>query len=365
LTDVGFGLNPVVNNVRPSAYVQQWMTGAQYSLSNNDLIDISYVGNHGVHVLSQYLEWDEIPASDASLGNQLQSQVPNPFFGHITSSGCGLDLPTVAMGQLLRRFPEYCSVTEAPPAVGGSTYNALQATYTHRWHSGLDLNVSYTYSRFMDDVQGAAGWAFPGSGSSVRNSYNLAAEHSVDVTDTPHSLVVNYNYELPFGAGKLLGDHWSRPMNAVLGGWQWSGILTAKSGLPLSINPATNNTAGFGFNQRPNLVAGVNPVPQNQSITDWINPAAFAQPAAFTFGDAPRFLSNLRAPKFFNYDMGIGKWWGLGELRRLQFRVEMFNVFNHPDFFEPDTNLGDNKTFGTITSAYPARSVQFGGKFYW
>ena len=261
MTDVGFGLNPVIDNVRPSAYVQQWMTGAQYSLTNNDLIDISYVGNHGVHVLSQYLEWDEIPASDLSLGNQLLNQVTNPFFGHITSSGCGLDQPTVPMGQLLRRFPEYCSVTEAPPAVGGSTYNALQATYTHRWHSGLDVNVSYTYSKFMDDVQGAAGWAFPGSGSSVRNSYNLAAEHSVDVTDTPHSLVVNYNYELPFGAGKMLGSGWNRPVNAVLGGWQWSGILTAKSGLPLSINPATNNTGGFGFNQRPDLVAGVNPVP--------------------------------------------------------------------------------------------------------
>jgi hypothetical protein len=364
LTDVGYGLNPVVDNVRNSAYVQQWMTGAQYSLTNNDLIDISYVGNHGVHVLSQYLEWDEMPASDLALGSQLLNPVANPFFGHITSSGCGLDQSTVPMGQLLRRFPEYCSVTEAPPAVGGSTYNALQATYTHRWHAGLDLNVSYTYSKFMDDVQGAAGWAFPGSGSSVRNSYNLAAERSVDVTDTPHSLVVNYNYELPFGAGKLLGSGWSRPMNAILGGWQWSGILTAKSGLPLSINPATNNTGGFGFNQRPNLVAGVNPVPQNQSITDWINPAAFTQPAAYTFGDAPRFLSNLRAPKFFDYDMGIGKWWGLGELRRLQLRVEMFNVFNHPSFFEPDTNLGDSN-FGTITAAYPARSVQFGGKFYW
>ena len=364
LTDVGFGLNPVVDNVRPSAYVQQWMAGGQYSLTNNDLIDISYVGNHGVHVLSQYLEWNEIPASDLSLGSQLLNQVANPFFGHITSSGCGLDQPTVSAGQLLRRFPEYCSVTEAPPAVGGSTYNALQATYTHRWHSGLDLNVSYTYSKFMDNVQGAAGWAFPGSGSSVRNSYNLAAEHSVDVTDTPHSLVVNYNYELPFGKGKLLGGGWNRATNAVLGGWQWSGILTAKSGLPLSINAATNNTGGFGFNQRPNLVPGVNPVPQNQSILDWINPAAFAQPAAYTFGDAPRFLSNLRAPKFFDYDMGISKFWGLGEVRKLQFRVEMFNAFNHPAFFEPDTNLGDSN-FGTITSAYPARSVQFGGKFYW
>jgi outer membrane receptor protein involved in Fe transport len=363
LTDVGFGLNPVTDPVRHSPYVEQWMTGVQYSLTNNDLLDVSYVGNHGVHVLAQYLEWDEMPAADLALGNQLFNQIANPFFGAITSSGCGLDQPTVAMGQLLRRFPEYCSVTEAEPAAGGSHYNALEATYTHRWHSGLDLNVSYTYSKFMDNVQGNSGWAFPGTGSSVRNSYNLAAEKSVDVTDTPNSLVVSYNYELPFGNGKQFGHGWNRPVNAVLGGWQWSGILTAKSGLPLSINPATNNTGGFGFNQRPDLVAGVSPVPQDQSITRWINPAAFAQPAAFTFGDAPRFLSNLRAPSYFNWDMGIQKWWNMTEAMRFQFRFEMFNALNHPDFFEPDTNLGDSN-FGTITAAYPARTVQFGAKFY-
>ena len=364
LTDVGYGLNPVVDPVRHSPYVQQWMAGVQYAVTENNLIDISYVGNHGVHVLSQYLEWDEMPASDLALGNQIFNQVTNPFFGQITGSGCGLDQPTVVEAQLLRRFPEYCSVTEAPPAAGSSTYSALQATYTHRWHSGLDMNVSYTYSKFMDNVQGSAGWAFPGSGSSVRNSYDLAAEHSVDVSDTPHSLVVNYNYELPFGTKKLIGQGWNKVENAVLGGWQWSGILTAKSGLPLSINPATNNTGGFGFNQRPNLVQGVSPVPQTQTINDWINSAAFSQPTAFTFGDAPRFLSNLRAPKYFDWDMGVHKWWELGEARRLQFRFEMFNALNHPDFFEPDTNLGDS-TFGTITSAYPARSVQFGLKFYW
>ena len=363
LTDVGFGLNPVTDPVRHSPYVEQWMTGVQYSLTNNDLLDITYVGNHGVHVLAQYLEWNEMPASDLALGNQLFNQVANPFFGHITSSGCGLDQPTVTMGQLLRRFPEYCSVTEAEPAAGGSHYNALEATYTHRWHSGLDLNVSYTYSKFMDNVQGNSGWAFPGTGSSVRNSYNLAAERSLDVTDTPHSLVVSYNYELPFGAGKQFGHSWNRPLNAVLGGWQWSGILTAKSGLPLSINPATNNTGGFGFNQRPNLVPGVSPVPQDQSITHWINPAAFAQPSAFAFGDAPRFLSNLRAPRYFNWDMGIQKWWNMTESMRFQLRFEMFNALNHPDFFEPDTNLGDSN-FGTITAAYPARTVQFGAKFY-
>jgi hypothetical protein len=364
LTDVGFGLNPVVYPDRDSSYVQQWMLGVEYAFTNNDLLDISYVGNHGVHVLSQYLEWNELPASDQALGNQLNQLVANPFYKKITSSGCGLDQPTIVYGQLLRPFPEYCSVTEAPPAVGGSTYNALQATFTHRWHSGLQLNVSYTFSKFMDDVQGASGWAFPGSGSSVRNSYDLAAERSVDASDLTHSLVVNHTYELPFGKGKRFGGEWNKPMDAILGGWQWSGILTAHTGLPLSINPASNNTAGFGFNQRPNIVPGVSPVPQNQSINDWINPAAFSQPAPFTFGDATRFMSNLRAPGFVNWDMGLQKWWKLTEAKRIQFRFELFNAFNHPNFFEPDTNLGD-ATFGTITAAYPARSLQFAGKFYW
>src|ERR1700730_5856576 len=363
LTGVGFGLNPVVNPKRDSPYVQQWMTGIQYSFTNNDLLDISYVGNHGVHVLAQYLEWNELPVSDLALGNQLIQTVPNPFFGHITNSGCGLDQPMIQKGQLLRPYPQYCSVTEAQPAVGNSTFNALEVTYTHRWHSGLDVNVSYTYSKFLDNVQGSSGWAFPGSGSSVRNSYNLAAERSVDVTDIPHSLVVFYNYELPYGRGKQFGSDSKGVVNSILGGWQLSGILTAKSGLPLSINPAQNNAGGFGFNQRPNIVAGVNPVPQNRSIDNWINPAAFAQPDPFTFGDSARFLSSLRAPRYVNWDMGLQKWWNFTETMRLQFRFEMFNAFNHPNFFEPDTNLGD-KNFGRITSAYPARSLQFATKFY-
>ncbi|MCU1299712.1 MAG: Oar protein, partial [Acidobacteriaceae bacterium] len=361
LTDVGFGLNPVVNPVRHSAYVQQWMAGAQYSLTNNDLIDITYVGNHGVHVLAQYLEWNQLPTKDFALGSQLLAQVPNPFFGHLTGSGCGLDQPTVIQGQLLRPFPEYCSVTEAPPAVGASNYNALQITYNHRWHSGLNVNVSYTYSRFTDDVQGSSGWAFPGSGSSVRDAYNLGAERSVDSSDIPHSLVVNYIYELPFGHGKQLGGDWKGPVNAILGGWQLTGIVYAKSGFPLSISPVSNNTNSFGGNQRPNLVG--NPRPANQTINNWINPAAFAQPAAFTFGNAPRNLENLRAPRYNDWDMGIQKWWDFSESKRLQFRIEMFNALNHPNFFAPDTNLGDS-SFGKISQAYPSRDVQAAMKFY-
>lgn len=361
LQDVGYGVS-AVNNDRSTPYMQQWMAGVQYSFTANDLLDVTYVGNHGSSLLATGEQWNLIPAGDLALGNALNSSVPNPFYGSITSSGCGLNNPTITLEQSLLRFPEYCSVYESEPAVGTSSYRALEVTYKHRWHSGLDINLSYTWSRFMDDVQGASGWAFPGSGTSNINSYNLASDYSVDASNIPHRFVGSYVYELPFGKGKPFGSSWSRSIDSVLGGWAWSGILTAESGLPISIQPAVNNV-GFGFNQRPNVVTGVSPIPQNQSINDWLNAAAFSQPAAYTFGDAPRFFSNIHGPKYFGWDMGIQKWWNVTESKRIQFRFEMFNALNHPDFFQPDTNLGD-LNFGKITSAYQARTAQFAGKFY-
>jgi hypothetical protein len=364
LQDVGFGAT-ITNRNRSTPYVEQWMAGGQYSFTPNDMLDVSYVGNHGTNLLATGLQWDQISPGNLAQGNALFNAVPNPFFGAITSSSCGLNNPTITLAQSLQPFPQYCSVFENGPAVGNSKYDALQVTYTHRWHSGLDLNLSYTYSKFTDDVQGAAGWAFPGSGTNNLNSYNLAADYSVDASNVPHRFVASYIYELPVGKGKRFGSNWSTPVNSVLGGWAWSGILTAESGLPLSIQPASNNV-GFGFNQRPNIVPGVNPIPANQSINNWINPDAFSQPTGFSFGDAPRFFENLHGPKFFNWDMAIQKYWDFTEGKRLQFRFEMFNALNHPDFFQPDTNLGDVSAgnFGRITSAYQARTAQVAAKFY-
>ena len=269
----------ITNVARKTSYVEQWMAGGQYSFTPNDLLDISYVGNHGTNLLATGLQWNQMSPGNLAQGNALFNSVPNPFFGHITSSSCGLNNSTIILEQTLIPFPQYCSVFEPQPAVGTSSYDALQATYTHRWHSGLDLNLSYTYSKFMDDVQGNSGWAFPGSGTNNLYSYNLSADYSVDASNVPHRFVASYIYDLPVGKGKRFGSEWSTPVNAILGGWAWSGILTAESGLPLSIQPASNNV-GFGFNQRPNIVPGVNPVPANRSINDWINPDAFSQPAA-------------------------------------------------------------------------------------
>ena len=102
----------------------------------------------------------------------------------------------------------------------------------------------------------------------------------------------------------------------------------------------------------------------NRGIHEWFNTAAFQQAAPYTFGDAPRYFSNLRAPGYDNWDLGIQKWFNITEQFRLQFRGEMFNAFNHANFYAPNQTLGSGG-FGTITSAYPPRDVQFALKLYW
>jgi hypothetical protein len=150
-------------------------------------------------------------------------------------------------------------------------------------------------------------------------------------------------------------------VDAVVGGWQVTGITTVKSGFPLSI--AANNNGGtlYGGNQHANVVGNPNlPV---RTIQEWFNTSAFAQAPAFSFGDAPRYFSNLRAPGYDNWDLGIQKWFDPFEALRVQFRAEMFNAFNHAQFYAPNTTLG-SASFGTITATEPPRDVQLALKFY-
>jgi hypothetical protein len=302
-------------------------------------------------------------ADHDALGQHIYDLVPNPFYGTITNSGCGLADATIIRGQLLKPFPQYCSVYEVNAPVGSSSYNALQATYTHRWKSGLSILASYTWSKFLDNVNGASGWAFVGS-SAIRNFNNLNAEKSVDGNDIPNSLVVNYIYELPFGKGKRFGSSMNGAANAFLGGWQVAGATSFKGGFPLSILCSDNSNSLGGSVGRCDLVG--NPKPANQSITGWINRSAFAESKPFEYGNSPRYLANLRAPGFQNWDMAIQKYWGIyREGMKLQFRAEMFNAFNHPNFYAPNQNYEDVSAFGKISNTLPPRDVQLGLKFYW
>lgn len=371
MQDVGYGANVALHD-RKSPYVDQWMAGLEYSLPNGDLLDVTYVGNRGYNMLSTNYDINAVPtAFQATLGQPvagntiapINQQVPNPFYGIIKSSGCGLADKTVARGQLLRPYPEFCSLNDTGAPVGSSWYNALQASYTHRWKSGLSALVSYTYSKFLSNVNGSSGWAYVGSWASERDFNNLGAEKSVDGSDQPHSLVANFVYELPIGRNKKLGNGMGRAANAIVGGWQVSGVATFKSGFPLSVTcPQATNNFQTATVERCNLVG--NPVPQNQSINNWINAAAFQNPTQGVYGNSPRYLGNLRGPHFNNWDMAVQKYWNFTETKKLQFRLETFNTFNHTNFYQPDVNWGDGPgSFGVIKNAYLPRDVQLAVKF--
>lgn len=360
LTDVG--ISPTaVENYRPTPYVEQWMYGLQYAITPNNMISATYLGNHGVKLTFSGVQMDQLPVQDLSMGNGLLASVTNPFYGSITSSACGLNNPTVPAGQLLRPFPEYCGVNDTQLPGAFSSYNAAEITFQHRWAQAMQIGVSYTVSKYIDNSAGPGEWANAGSAED-RNNYDLSAEKSLDGDDIPQSLVINYVYQLPVGRGKRFGSKMNGVGNAILGGWQVSGITTYKSGFPLSIRPATNNSNSFGGGQRPNLIG--NPHISNPTISEWFNVNAFAQPAPFTFGDVPRYMPNLRAPGYKDWDLAIEKWWQLGEKVRMQFRGEMYNAFNQVNFYAPNQTFG-SPGFGTISAALDPRDVQFGMKIYW
>jgi Carboxypeptidase regulatory-like domain len=356
LTNVGLSVN-AVGRTRSSPYVQQWTFGFQYALTQNDSLEISYVGNHGLKLPFSNVQLDQLAPQYLSLGNQLLTSVPNPFYGAIRSSSCGLDQKTIPMGQLLRPYPEYCGVNELQPLGAQSWYDGMTIEYNHRFSHGVQVLASYTWSKYLDNSQGEQQWV-SGPSSSVRNWYNLAAEKSVDANDVPHSLVMSFIAELPFGKGKKLGSAWGPVTNGVLGGWQVSSVITMKAGLPLGIDALTNNTNSLGGGQRPNITGNIARPAGVDPVKEWFNVAAFTQPAPFTFGNAPRFLSNPRGPGLNQWDIGISKMFQPLEHFRIQFRSEFFNVFNRPNFYLPDTTFGD-PGFGALNQTLPARDIQF------
>lgn len=357
-TNVGQTVNAVLRN-RPTPYVEQWTANVQYELGST-VLQAAYIGNHGVKLIfGSAFELNQLPTQYLALGNQLLQPVTNPFYGVITSGP--LSGPTVPYGQLLRPFPQYTGVEEVQNPGGFSSYNALELSANKRFSNGLQFLVSFTWSKYLDNTEGPEGWT-NGQAQSVQNWYDTALEKSLFINDIPRSLVASYVYELPVGKGKKLAPS-NKIVNAIVGGWQVAGISSFKDGFPLSITNATNNTHSFGGNQRPNLVGNLGL--SDPTIYEWFNINAFAQPAPFTFGNAPRTMSNLRSQGTINTDATLQKYWGLwNETSRLQLRAEFYNLFNRTQFFAPNTTFGDSN-FGTVPGALPARSIQFGLKLYW
>ena len=384
---LGNGLGGVFRS-RPSPYVEQWLLGLQYALSPNDQLDVDYIGNRGVRIVGsfgsnqlnpQYLSLGATYLNAAAASNPFAAPLKNlEAGGKIASSSCNLDSSSATNAQLLSPYPQYCNggVGQTNAPVGQSLYNALQVTYNHRISKGLTALVSYTYSKFLDNVEGNNAWSYNGPtnwGVTPANNYNLAADKSVDAGDIPQALVASYIYQLPVGRGKTFGSSMGRATDAALGGWEISGIATFKAGIPLGI--FGNDQPTWGGNPRPDVTGNVHV--SHANYHEWFNTSAFAYAPYGSFGTAPRYFSNLRGPHFQDWDTAMEKNFNFRENMRFQFRFETYNTFNHPNFYAPeagatvwqgcDPNGGSRCTssFGTITQTFAPRNVQWAGKFYW
>jgi outer membrane receptor protein involved in Fe transport len=345
----------------PSPYAMEWNFGIQRSLPGKFVLHLDYAASRGIHLLG-CLNANQLPDNYLSMGSALAQLVTNPFYGKITIGS--LSNKTVAQRQLLLPYPQFTAVTSPNAAFGTSEYHALQMNLERRFSNGLSFQAAYTYSKTMDDVPGTTlsaglpGGEYPAG--AIQNYYNRRGSWAPAIWDTPQNLVLNGLYQLPFGPQKRFLNN-GGPLAKVVGGWQLGGIVTLHSGPPLSFTTATNTLGNNGGTQTPNLT-GVSPYVSGSAsskVNQWFNPAAFAIPPTYTYGNVGRTVSWLRGPAYQNLDLALDKNTRISEKVTVQFRFESFNTLNHPWFGLPNTTIG-SVAAGIIADAQNTpRTLQF------
>src|SRR5262249_9380212 len=363
-TFLGQGISASLFLDDASPYVQEWNLNVQRELPSNILFEAAYIGSKGTRLIDGEgggVTLNQLPTSFFSQGATLQTLVANPFVGLIPYPTSTLAAAQVQRGQLLRPYPQYTGLGSFRKPQGNSIYHALTLRADKRFSKGLSLLVSYTKGKLIDDVSQTV--TFLGPAGNKQDAYNRKAERAVSTQDVAQRLVVGYVYELPFGKGKKLFGNAPKFADLLVGGWQVNGITTFSSGTPLIITQSQNNAGIFSPGQRPNWT-GQSARLEGGSTADrlakWFDTAQFSAASSVTFGSAPRTLPNVRTPGMKNWDLSFFKnnYFGGEKNYNLQFRVEMFNSFNTPQFGAPGTTVG-NSNFGVIGgTAVGPRQIQ-------
>jgi hypothetical protein len=366
LNDVGFAAIGPQKSINAVPYTQTWSFGIQHEFPKNILVDINYLGNKGTHL---YFGGDDndnlLPPSienySASQIAALENYVPNPFNGVITNPNSSLSGPTVQAYQLQLPHPQFTTFGGDTKPIANSSFNSLQARMEERLSAGLDLLVTYTFSKAMDDSS-ASDNTFLGGSTSLQDPNKPYLERSVSLFDIPQQFQFTHVYDLPFGRGKHFGGNINPIEDAFLGGWQINGTWTIFSGYPLTPTLQGGISLPTYGPQRPDLSGK----PQRNNGKDWMtnyfaNPDVFSAPNPYALGTAPRTLPWVRTPGEKNANLSLAKSFDLSKLREgtsLHYRLEAFNALNHPQFAGPNADVGSSG-FGVVTSqANQARQLQ-------
>jgi hypothetical protein len=352
------GFDPNNDGVAP--YDAVWNIGVQRELPSNMFLTVNYTGNRANHLPSQLNPINQLPSGFVA---QYGSKLGDPYATTGVALGIPLpyptfltDFPTANVLQALRPYPQYSDIFNNFDMTGSSLYHAIQVQVEKRYTNGLSFLVSYNLSKMMSNTNSG----FTSFASRALNKDNQKAEWSIDNNDQTNMVNIAATYELPFGKGRPFLNR-GGVVNAILGGWQISPLLTYATGTPLfssgnqgavyvSGDPTGNNCAPCN---RANVVPGV---PLQFSYSNVykglpvINAAAFSDPGPWVIGNSKRVLGGLRNPFNYNENVALAKYFALGEHVRLKLEIEYFNVLNRVVFGSPDENFND-ANFGKVINS--------------
>lgn len=347
----------------PTGYTQQWNFAIQRALWAGWTAQVAYVGNKGTKLFGGNYNLNQLDPQYFSLGLALQDAVPNPFAGQISTGA--LSGATISRSQSLLPYPDYLRVDTWGAPNLPTSYHALQVSVEKRFASGLSMLINYTKSKLMSECSAIGGG---NSGDACATEYRLGRfnrklDWAIDQDDVASRMVVSGVYELPFGKGKMFLKSIPKLWNGVLAGWQVNGIGTFQSGLPLAVR-GSNNFTGINF---PNVLRDPTLPADQRTPTRWFDTEAFANPANFTIGNAPRTLPRTRAPGLTDLSFSLFKTFAIRERFRLEARGEFFNAINTVNYNAPNVSFtpnaagqNNNANFGRILGALEARRAQLG-----
>ncbi len=365
-----FTLQNTVFDDYQTPYLYQYNLTVQREIARQLVVSVGYVGSLGKHIIERFDGNTPIPTvlAGGTPCNPGPVTVTNPILpaGTLcTKSNAARRNPTPDFGALQTRRLS-----------GVSYYNALQVLVSRRFSRGLQVQGSYTYSRSIDTSGGLFSEEADNAATAIEIPDRPFNEKGLSNFDIRHSAVINFLYELPFGKNR---QGFSRQL---VNGWELGGIMTFARGVPFTVensaNRSQNKATGANFSDRPNLAPGASNNPTHGGTPDhWFDASAFRPQPLGTFGNLGR--NTLIGPGVSDVDFLVNKHFRMGERRELQFRAEVFNILNHPNFAAP--GVGTRRIFaGDLTNpprlpppsasagqlkktTTTSRQIQFGLKF--
>lgn len=353
--------DPAIGGKPP--YYQNWNFGFERALTATLTLGVNYVGSNG-HFQGgggRGIWSGQMDPKYLALGNLLQSQATpaNLAAANAIIPGIKLPFPTFVgtISQMLRPFPQYPGISDLWGDVANANYNSMQVILNKRLSHGLVVNSNYVVSKAFSDDTGS------------RSAYNWKIEKAQQV-DPRHTINVLAVYTLPFGKG----EHWTstnRLVEGVMSGWQLSSITTYRSGILFGTIAASCNlpnaggcdadyAANFSGAVRINGDYGSGDV----KTVSYVNKAAFANPAAFTYGNTPRTGAyGLRGPTNSNQNVSLRREFRIHERWKIAIQADALNVFNWVRFANPNLNI-TSSNFGQITAiSNTPRVLQMNARF--